>query len=56
MKSGIYKLVICESIDKNGIAKNPIEYNDLDANDLKYLREAVNSTDWKIYSQNEVKE
>ena len=55
MKTGIYKLVICESIDRNGIAINPIEYNDLDTSELKYLREAVNSSDWVIYSQNELK-
>ena len=56
MKSGIYKLVICERIDKTGIAINPIEYNDLDTSELKYLREAVSESNWVIYSQNEIKE
>jgi len=56
MKSGIYKLVICERIDKNGIAINPIEYNDLDASELKYIKEAVSESNWKVYSQNEIKE
>ena len=53
--TGVYKLVICESIDRNGIAKNPIEYNDLDTSELKYLKEAVSESDWIVYSQNELK-
>ena len=54
MKSGIYLLVICERIDKNGIAINPIEYEDIDAVELKFIKEAVAKSDWIVYSQNEI--
>ena len=53
MKTGLYKLVICEKIDKNGCAIHPIEYNQLDTSELKYLKEAVREANWKVYSQNE---
>ena len=56
MQSGIYKLVICESINKNGIAIKPIEYIGIDSSELKFLKEAVESSNWEVYSQNEIKE
>lgn len=54
MKTGVYLLVICKKIDKNGIAINPIEYENIDATELKFIKEAVNKSDWTIYSQNEI--
>jgi len=56
MKSGIYKLVICERIDRNGLPINPIEYNNLDSVELDGIKLAVKLENWKVYSQNEVKE
>lgn len=53
MKSGIYRLIICEKIDKNGIAVNSIEFDKIDLTELESLKLATFQENWTVYCQGE---
>lgn len=54
MKTGIYRLVICEKISPNGLPVNHIEFVPIDKIELDGIKETAKLEGWKIYCQGEL--
>jgi len=48
MRKGIYFIIICEKIDRNGIAVNPINC-DVAEVDYSHFKKQIENDGWKIY-------
>ncbi len=48
METGIYFVLICEKIDRNGIAINPLNCNVPEC-DYMAFKKKIESQEWKIY-------
>jgi len=54
IKTGLYRIVLCEKVDRNGLPVNVIEPPPCDHEELEVIKEVARHEGWQVYCQGEL--